>query len=188
MNESSFSLLTQKEIDTLITFLSEKQKDVTSDVLCQDSIDKLIHLIYNNDINNVRLDTLDSLRIRPNHDVLKELNMRTDTSEICELNFEIEAETNFLTLFAKNITTGKEYPITPTTLDRMELLSGSTSWGYSIVPILFDKIARIFMLKYSRDTYEKICSLYLTMNFGSADYRLPSMYCPSSNEILDNLI
>lgn len=188
MNEASFSLLTQEEIDTLITFLSEKQKDVTRDVLSQDSIDKLIHLIRNNDINKVRLDTLDSLNLRPTYDILQELNMREDSSEICELLFKIDEESGFISLYARNNVTRKEFPITPMTLDRMEMINGATTWGFSIAPILFDKIARIFMLKYSRDTYEAICHLYLLKNFGSTDYRLPSMYYPTSIQLLDNLL
>lgn len=188
MNEPSFSLLTQEEIDTLISFLYEKQKDVTSDVLGQNSIDKLIHLMRNNDINRVRLDTLDALEIHPTYDILKEVNIREDTSEVCELSYTVDESTGFLCLFARNITTKKEFPITPTTLDRMELLNGHTSWGYSIVPFLFDKIARIFTLKYSRSTYEDICTIYSLKNFGSTDFRLPSIYYPSTKQLLDNLL
>ncbi len=188
MNESSFSLLTQKEIDTLITFLSEKEKGVTRDVLSQISIDKLIHLISNNDINKVRLDALDALELKPTFDILKELQLRNDSSEICELCFTIDSKTDFVCLFAKNTQTGKEYQITPSTLDRTELINGSTYWGYSIAPVLFDKIARIFNLKYSRQTYEEICSLFLVKNFGSINQGIPSLYCPSGNQLLDNLL
>ena len=39
---SSFSLLNQKEIDSLIGFLSEQKNSLDSDVLSQKSIDKLI--------------------------------------------------------------------------------------------------------------------------------------------------
>ena len=188
MNESSFSLLTQKEIDTLIAFLSNTDNGVTRDVLSQTSVDKLIHLIRNNDINKIPLDTLDSLELKPTFDILKELQIRNDSTEICELLFTIDNKTEFICLFAKNTVTNKEHPITPATLDRTELVNGTTSWGYSITPILFDKIARIFNLKYSRQTYEDICSLFLLKNFGSTNQRVPSLYCPSSTQLLDNLL
>ena len=42
---SSFSLLNQKEIDSLIGFLSDQKNSLNSDVLSQTSIDKLIKLI-----------------------------------------------------------------------------------------------------------------------------------------------
>ena len=43
-NNNSFSLLSQQEIDTLVSFLTDK-KAVNSDVLSQKSIDKLISFI-----------------------------------------------------------------------------------------------------------------------------------------------
>ena len=45
MMETNFSLLSQEEIDTLIAFLSEKSNFVESEVLSQDSIDKLACLV-----------------------------------------------------------------------------------------------------------------------------------------------
>lgn len=188
MTESSFSLLTQNEIDTLIAFLSQADNGLTREVLSQDSVDKLIHLIQNNDINKIRLDALDALELKPSIDLLKELKIRNDSSELCELCFTIETKTNHLSLFAKNMVTEKEYQITPATLDRTELLHGISSFGYSIPPILFDKIARIFNLKYSRNTYEDICSLFLSKNFDSSQQKVPSLYCPSSTQLLDNLL
>ncbi|MFA9465507.1 MAG: hypothetical protein ACERKN_14580 [Velocimicrobium sp.] len=188
MNESSFSLLNQKEIDTLITFLSEKDNSVTRDVLSQGSIDKLIHLISDSDLHKIRLDALDALELKPNYDILQELHIRTDSSQLCELLFRIDEDSKYVSLCAKNKVTGSEYPITPATLDRSELINGSTFWGYSIAPILFDKIARIFNLKYSRQTYESICSLFSKMNFGSTQHRVPSLYCPSTYQLLDNLL
>lgn len=185
MNESSFSLLSQDEIDTLVRFLSEKR--VSSDVLSQDSIDKLIRLIKHNDINRVALDSI-GLPIEPAFDILKELHIREDSSEVCELLFEVDENTQYVTLIAKNTQTGTQYEIEPSTLDRLELLDGTSAWGYSIPPILFDKIARIFSLKYSRKTYDAICSLYAVKNFGTKEHKLPSIYYPTSNQILDNLL
>ena len=41
---TSFSLLNQREIDTLVKFLTESKNAVNSDVMSQNSIDKLIRL------------------------------------------------------------------------------------------------------------------------------------------------
>lgn len=188
MNESSFSLLTQNEIDTLIGFLMETQKNLDSEVLSQDSVDKLIHLIRNNDINKVRLDYLDALSIRPETDILKDMNIRQDVSEVCELRFSIDKDSEYVQLFAYNTCTQQETPITPSSLDRTEFLNGASTWGYSITPILFDKIARIFTLKYSRKTYEEICALHAVKNFGDANHKLPAMYYPTSHQLLDRLL
>ncbi|MDK2808065.1 MAG: hypothetical protein PWP24_799 [Clostridiales bacterium] len=188
MNESSFSLLNQKEIDTLISFLSEKEAGVTREVLSQDSIDKLIHLISDSDINKIRLDALDSLELKPTYDILKELHIRTEDSELCELQFYVDADTQFVNLTAINTITKQQYTITPATLDRAELINASSSWGYSIAPILFDKVARIFHLKYSRQTYEEVCMLFMDKNFGQKEQRVPSFYSPSTYQLLENLL
>lgn len=188
MNESSFSLLTQKEIDALMNFLSSKDKCITRDVLSQSSIDKLIRLISSNDIHKVELAALDDLDVRPAFDPLKDLQLREDVSEVCELCVALDKDTDFIRLYAKNIETGKEYPITPATLDRTELVSGTTCWGTSIAPVLFDKIARIFQLKYSRQTYNQVYSRYLVKNFDGSTKKIPSLYCPASYQLLDNLL
>ncbi len=188
MNEPSFSLLNQEEIDTLIEFLSNKQHNLQSDVLSQTSIDKLIQLIRNNDIHKMRLDALDSIKIRPAYDILSELHLRENPAQICELLFSMDESNGQVSLIAVNQDTNTQMPITPATLDRMEVINGSTTWGFSIVPILFDKIARIFSLKYSRKTYEDICALYALKNFGSEEVKLPSMYYPTSNDLLESLL
>ncbi len=186
MNESSFSLLTQDEIDTLVGFLSNHDF-VSNKVLSQDSIDKLIHLVKHNDINRVVLDDL-GLKAPTKFDILQELHIRDNSSDICELLCSIDEKTNYIVLTAKNTVTGKEKLITPAVLDRRELIETASDWGYSITPILFDKIARIFSLKYSRKTYEIVYNLYAEKNFGSAQQTIPSFYCPTSNQLLDNLL
>ena len=55
---SSFSLLNQKEIDSLIGFLSEQKNSLNSDVLSQTSIDKLIKLI-SSDSDRIITDVFD---------------------------------------------------------------------------------------------------------------------------------
>ena len=186
MNESNFSLLTQEEIDTLVAFLSN-HKLVSNDVLNQNSVDKLIHLVKHNDINRVDLDDI-GLKVPKEYDILQELQLRENTSEVCELLFSIDEKTQYLVLTARNTVTGKEKIISPAVLDRRELVETASYWGYSITPILFDKIARIFSLKYSRNTYESIYNLFAEKNFGSADLKVPSFYCPTSNQLLDNLL
>lgn len=186
MNESSFSLLTQKEIDTLVSFLSNHDF-VSNEVLSQDSVDKLIRLVKHNDINRVLLDDI-GLKLSDDYDILQELQIRENPSEVCELLCSIDEATQFIILTARNTVTGKEKIITPASLDRCELIETASSWGYSITPILFDKIARIFTLKYSRKTYEKIYNIFAEKTFGSSDQKVPVFYCPTSHQLLDNLL
>lgn len=187
MKKPSFSLLTQKEIDTLISFLTDKKSGINSDVMNQDSIDKLIQLIKGNDLTKIRLDALDSLEIHPG-DLLKELGIRENDDEPCELIFRINDDTKHIELYALNTVTSKEYPILPSTLDRMEYLHGKTTWGFCMAPIFFCNIARIFGLKFSKHTYDAVCELFLDKVYGTNTVKIPSLYCPSSDTLLDNLV
>lgn len=186
MKETNFSLLNQQEIDTLVDFLSKSREGVDSDVLSQHSIDKLIRLIRHDDLSSTNLGELDSVHIKI--DILKDLGIREDASQICELTFSIDAETGFVVLTATNTVTGKFYNITPASLDRLEVLGGATAWGCSIPPVTFNKIARIFNCKYSRHTYEDICALFALKNYGSKEQKLPSLYCPTTFHLLENLL
>ena len=186
MSDTNLTLLTQKEIDALVDFLSNHDF-VSDEVLNQNSVDKLIHLVKHNDINRVHLDDI-GLKVPAEYDILQELHIREDASEVCELLCSVDEATQFLILTAKNTVTGKELVITPSVLDRRELVGTASHWGYSITPILFDKIARIFTLKYSRATYGTIYNIFAEKNFGSADQNVPSFYCPTSHQLLDNLL
>lgn len=187
MSDANLTLLTQKEIDALVDFLSN-HNFVSDEVLNQNSVDKLIHLVKHNDINRVHLDDI-GLKAPAEYDILQELHIREDASEVCELLCSVDEATQFLVLTAKNTVTGKEMVISPSVLDRNELVSSSsTCWGYCITPILFDKIARIFTLKYSRTTYETVYNIFAEKNFGSSAQNVPTFYCPTSHQLLDNLL
>lgn len=186
MSKTSFSLLNQQEIDTLVDFLSKSKEDVNSNVLNQESIDKLISLIRHDDLSNVRLDDLDSIHFEM--DILGDLGIRDDKSQLCVLTFSLDPATQFIVLTATNTVNGKTYNITPACLDRMEMFNGVASWGYFITPLIFNKIARIFQCKYSRQTYEDVCALFAEKLFGSKDVHLPSVYYPTTNQLLSSLL
>ena len=80
---SSFSLLNQKEIDSLIGFLSEQKNSLNSDVLSQTSIDKLIKLI-SSDSDRIITDVFDPFA-HVDNSVLATLGFREDVSQLCEL-------------------------------------------------------------------------------------------------------
>ena len=70
----SYSLLNQKEIDALVEFLLEKKNSVDSDVMSQESIDKLIALITSNS-RSIIMDLFDPF-VNVDASLLSTLNFR----------------------------------------------------------------------------------------------------------------
>lgn len=186
MNKTNLSLLNQQEIDILVDFLNKTKASVNSDVLNQESIDKLIRLIRRDDLSSITLDELESSSTQK--DFLADVGIREEPSQVCELTFQIDPKTDFVILTATNIVTSKSYEISPSSLDHLEVFNSTLTWGYSIPPILFHKIAGIFKCKYSRQTYEDICALFALKNYGSMNQQLPSLYYPTAQQLLANLL
>ena len=127
---SSFSLLNQKEIDSLIGFLSEQKNSLDSDVLSQKSIDKLIKLI-SSDSDRIITDAFAHV----DNSVLATLGFREDVSQLCELKFSVNETTDYIILTAYNTVTNKELVITPNLINAND----TTDWGCSISPVFLSR-------------------------------------------------
>ncbi len=178
----SFSLLNQQEIDTLVKFLTESKSTVDSDVMNQNSIDKLITLIQT-DKGRIALNTstsLDALEAPS----LKKLHFRSSKKELCELRCAANPDTNFLELSIYNTVTGQTVIITPKTFDEKD----TEDWGYTIAPAYFNQIAQSLSLKFTRETYDSICSSFAKLNYGSAGHRISDIYLPENESLLETLL
>lgn len=181
-NNPSFSLLNQEEIDTLISFLTAKKNTVDSDILSQTSIDKLIMLIQT-DKQRLALNyamafnDLDS-------SLLKKLDFRTSSTDVCELRCSIDSDTKQLILTAYNQATDKTITITPDMISE----ENGKDWGLSMPPAFFNYIACALSLKYTQETYDFVCSTYAKHNFGDENHKIPEIYLLSNEALLEGLI
>lgn len=178
----SFSLLTQKEIDTLVKFLTDKKNAVDSDVLSQTSIDKLIRLIKT-DKGRLALDlpfAYDSLEAT----ILNKLRFRNSVKEECELRCSTNSDTGYLELSIYNMATEQSIPLTPKMFDSDD----TEDWGYAVTPDYFNHIAHSLSLKYTQATHDFICSTFAKANFGSAEHKIPEMYLPDNAALVETLL
>lgn len=178
----SFSLLNQKEIDTLVKFLTDKKNTVDSDVMSQNSIDKLIMLIQT-DKERLALNscfTFDSLDAT----FLKKLHFRNNLDEVCELRCSVNPETNYLELSIFNLTTEQTLILTPKMFDSADI----DDWGYSISPSYFNHIAQSLSLKYTKETHDAVCSIFAKNTYGSAEHKISEMYLPDNTALVDCLL
>lgn len=179
---TSFSLLNQQEIDTLVKFLTEKKNTVDSDVMNQNSIDKLIHLIKT-DKEHLTLNPFLSLSYA-GMDIAYKLQFRTDESEICELKCSIDELTNFMELSIYNTKTETSFSLSTDMFDEND----TSGWGTAISPSLFCQVAYALSLKFSQDTYDFICNAFAKQNYGSAEHKISEVYLPDSNTLLASLL
>lgn len=180
-NNNSFSLLSQQEIDTLVSFLTDK-KAVNSDVLSQKSIDKLISFIQS-DPEKVGLESLLSYDAI-DATFLKKLQFRENDSDICELQFDIIPSSSYICIKVYNTVTGQTLTLTPELFDETD----TEDWGFAIPPVFFNHIASILDIKYSQETYDLVCKTFKKISYGDASHKIPKIYLPSNEEHLECLL
>lgn len=176
----SYSLLNQEEIDVLVSFLLDKKNSVNSDVMSQQSIDKLIYLITND--RRQLMNMLDPLACIDS-DLLMKKNFRQSQEEICELRYSI-ADNGYLQLSVSNLTTNNTLEITPALFTE----NSNEDWGKCISPVTFNRIARALSLKYTAQTHEQICKLFATVIYDDATHPISALHLPTNTALLDVLM
>lgn len=179
--DKNMTLLTQDEIDTLIDFLEARKMEMEGEeVLSQDSIDKLISLIQRRKVGTANFDRL--LNHVSNEKCLSDVGLREE-NQVCQLIADI-SEKGFIKLSVKNVETGKTVSLTPDGFSKQDFsITGSAEWGYSIMPAFFDQIAKIYNLKYTRETLDMVCRLFAEKNFGDKDAELSAAFLPDEGMI-----
>lgn len=178
----NLSLLSQNEIDTLVNFLLEKKSTVDSSVLSQSSIDKLIELIRYD--NSLRRQELIPSVAHVSENQLGQMGIRQNKEELCELRCETDGDTGFLQIVVYNTTTEQSMLLTPSSLTGED----SEGWGFCISPSLFCRLARALGAKYSAQTYDLVCDRFAKCVFGSEDHKIPVLYLPEQEVILDCML
>ncbi len=176
----SYSLLNQDEIDVLVSFLLDKKNSVDSDVMSQQSIDKLIYLITHD--RKQLINMLDPIAC-VDSTLLIQKQLRQKEEEVCELRYSI-TDNGYLTLTAFNPTTGQTMEITP------ELFSDTDTvdWGKCISPLTLNRIARSLSLKYTIQTHEQICHIFASTIYGDEAHAIPALHLPTNTALLDTIL
>ncbi len=176
----SYSLLTQDEIDTLVSFLIDKKNAVDSDVMNQQSIDKLIYLITHD--RRQLMSMLDPLSCIDS-EYLKKKNFRQNDQEICEVRVTTNEE-GYLQLTAYNLTTSQTLEITPAIMSDND----AEDWGKCLAPVTFNRLAKNLGLKYTPETYEQICNQFSKINYGDETHAIPVLHLPTNTMLLETLM
>ena len=177
MTETNFSLLSQEEIDTLVAFLTEKSNTVDSEVLSQESIDKLISAMRSL-----------GRKAAGNQSVLEEVRAKsTVLGETVSwvLDFQ-ETSEGFMEIFATDGTSKEK--ITPKGYACSCFVGDDSSWGYAVSPIQFVDIAKTYHLQFSKEVYESVCRRFAERNYGDANYDVNEYFLGTGKDMLACLL
>ena len=177
------TLLSQSEIDALVSFLKRKDK-IGNQVLDQTSIDRLVEILSEAKANG---DTPVSKSRFYGNAVLSVEEDIAVQREQCTLLYEKD-EKNYVHIVCENVVTGARYEITPECLNKSCLVeSTGETWGYAVMPVLFDLAAMQLQVKYTAEVFSRVCSDYAGLLFGKPNVELPNVYLPTASRMLDNM-
>ena len=176
------ALLSQEEIDALVSFLKKKEK-IGNDVLDQTSIDRLVEIL--NEAKAAE-PVAGGGRFYGNS-VLSVENDIAVQREQCTLIYEKDGR-GYAHIICENTVTGMRYEITPECLNQSCLVdSMGESWGFAVMPVLFDLAALQLQVKYTADVFSKVCGDYAKVLYGTETAELPNVYLPTAARMLDNM-
>ena len=186
MVEKNFTLLTQAEIDTLVDFLQEKKDSLGDEVLTQESIDKIIRMVKTRHTRHFAQNN--KFWAAESEQYLISIGFRKNMEELCELKLR-KKEDDFVELYIVNHASGKEMVLLPEDFsDPTAKKTVSEGWGYSIIPAFFDQIAEVFALRYTKETYDKVCEIFAEKNFGKKELEIPAAFVCDGTFAIDRLL
>ena len=177
------ALLSQEEIDALVSFLKTKEK-IGNEVLDQASIDRLVEIL--NEAKGAGESVAGGGRFYGNSVLAVEQDIAVQ-KEQCTLLYEKD-DRGHAKIVCENVVTGMRYDITPECLNQSYLVdSTGESWGFAIMPVLFDLAALQLQVRYTADVFSEVCADYAKLLFGDENAELPNMYLPTAARVLDNI-
>ncbi|MBP5185155.1 MAG: hypothetical protein J6113_08610, partial [Lachnospiraceae bacterium] len=170
----------------LLNFLTEKK--VSSSIMDQDSIDKLISFLQSDEGSGFRFDAmLEDTSITDSSVIILPGNENINDPEGSRLSFKV-SESDTLEIFC-TVASGAGYAISPDTVQKVKYLSGDdSSWGRAITPRNFDLIAKLLNAKYTKETYVNLCTRFATVNYPANGAVIASIYLPGEGALLERMI
>ncbi len=172
----NLSLLSQSEIDTLVSFLLDKKNSVDSSVLSQSSIDKLIDLIRYDSTRRKKEGTSTTMSF-VKEDLLDALNIREDSEQLCELRCDYDSNGDYIVLIVYNTVTEQETEVTPSIIFGGD---NDETWGRCISPSLFAQMAKTLGARYTQKTYDFVSAQFCDCMYGDVAHTIPMIYLPDS--------
>lgn len=171
------TLLSQQEIDTLISFLQENRDVPIGSVLDQDSIDKLIETIKYNNANGIYFDKDFSSSII-NRDKSAFINDNNGTAlDVADCSLITEtADNGFVRIYCLDNGTGLRYKLTPSCLSEGRFVDDDSEWGLAVSGSILKAIAKLFSVPVSEEVLNNANKNFAGLLFGDENAAVPAFY------------
>jgi len=171
------TLLSQQEIDTLISFLQENRNVPIGTVLDQDSIDKLIETIKYNNANGIYFDKefSSSIIAKDKSAFINDSNGIALDIAGCSLVTET-AENGFVRLYCLDNGTGLKYRISPACLSEGKYLEDDSEWGLAVSGHTLNEVAKLFSIPVAKEVIETANRNFAKLIFADENAALPAYY------------
>ncbi|MBR4341479.1 MAG: hypothetical protein IKP88_02005 [Lachnospiraceae bacterium] len=171
------TLLTQTEIDTLITFLENHDDTPIGAVLDQSSIDKLIEIIKYNNNKGIFFSKETSIDLTSQENALQLKNSSGNIldPEACSIIYE-KGEDGFAKIFCLDSTTNTLIKLTPSCLIQKDFIEDDSKWGFAVPPRTLLKLSRLFNIKCSADTLLNAERDFAEIMYGDRNAKIADFY------------
>lgn len=171
------TLLTQQEIDTLVSFLQQNTDVLIGSVLDQESIDKLIKLVQYNNKNGIFFtkDLTENVSISGERAFISdEAGNAINTSE-CKLVCEL-ADNGYFRIYCDDAASGKRYKLTPSCLEEKRYFEDDSEWGFAVPSRTLAQISQLYNIPCTKDSLDFAEKTFAKVMFGDENAQVPDYF------------
>ena len=190
---SDMALLSQNEIDALVKFLLEKQNMKSGVVLDQGSIDRLVNVLQDKTFIQKMGVAEEPMQIMATKKVTQLLLLEGEQDfAVQQTNYELLFECNvdgMVQVVCQSRLSAKRHIITPNCLEQSRYAEEEEStWGKTISPLIFDTISGMLQIRYSKETFLRVCDRFAEVVYGNKNAEIPSFYMPNGASLMQHML
>ena len=73
-------------------------------------------------------------------------------------------------------------------LEQSRYVEEESTWGKTISPIVFDTISGMLHIRYSKETFLRVCDRFAEVVYGNKNAEIPSFYMPNASSLMQHML
>ena len=188
----NMALLSQNEIDALVKFLLEKQNIKSGVVLDQGSIDRLVNVLQDKTFIQKMGVAEEPMQITTPKKVAQLLLLEGEQDfAVQQTNYELLFECNadgMIQVVCQSRLSAKRHIITPACVEQSRYSEEESTWGKTISPMVFDMISGMLQIRYSKETFLRVCDRFAEVVYGNKNAEIPAFYMPNGASLMQHML